>query len=182
MAGQAAIGVMVSLVQLVSAAISLRLRSAQSGRTPEEVSAFVCFAFATCLLCISLVAHSWLVRTPAYEILISPIEQRMRTDKLEERQALLSSSYVARATKPKQETASARIIRVARANVIYELAVACVFIVTLVCPFLVGFRKFTLIHRLHIIVRLPAHYNSHHARQPVASPTSLQRHPRPSFL
>ena len=133
MAGQAAVGVVVNLVQFVSAAISLRSKSGQSGRTPEEISAFVCFAFATCLLCVSLVAHSWLVRTPAYKILIVPIEQRITRDNLEERRALLWSSDVSHATNPKKETPRERIVRVARANVISELAVAYVFIVTLVC-------------------------------------------------
>ena len=134
MAGQAAVGVVVNLVQVVGAAISLSSRrriSAQDWRTPEEMSAFMSFAFATCFLCVSLVAHCWLVRTPAYATMIAPFElRRLVAGEHEERQSLMSSSHWAQTTE--RETTRERIVRVARVNVVYEMAIAYVFVVTLV--------------------------------------------------
>jgi solute carrier family 29 (equilibrative nucleoside transporter), member 1/2/3 len=166
MAGKAAVAVMVNLVQLVGAAISLytsRRQSIQSRKTPEETSAFVSLAFATCFLCISLFAHSWLIQTPEYKILITPIKLRIvEAGQLEEHQALMSSTDPA--INPNPETARERIVRVAKANIIYEIAVAYVFIVTLVCPFhlsLADLLYFVLIH--NTIVYLPTDYSSHQA-------------------
>jgi len=182
MVGQAAPGVVVNLVHLGSAAISLHQSSetlALSGRTrtPEEIAAFVSFAFTTCILCIGLAAHRWLVRTPEYKSLIEPIEQRLvAVNEVEESQALLSSSELART--PDRENARERIVRVAKANVLYEIAVAYVFVVTLVCPF-ADLLHFMLTHRMHIIVCLPTHHISHSARQLLVSPASLQSYPRP---
>ncbi|KIL65073.1 hypothetical protein M378DRAFT_10965 [Amanita muscaria Koide BX008] len=182
MAGQAAVGVVVNMVHLGSATISLHQSSkpvVHSGRTrtPEEIAAFVSFAFTTCILCISLAAHRWLVRTPAYKLLIEPIEQRIvAANELEESQTLLSSSGLART--PNREEARERIVRVAKANVLYEIAVAYVFVVTLVCPF-ADLLHFMLTHRLHTIVCLPTYHISHSARQSLVSVASLQSHPRP---
>jgi equilibrative nucleoside transporter 1/2/3 len=180
MAGQAAVAVVVNLVQLVSAAMSLRHNvgmSVHTARTPEETSAFVCFAVTTCFLCVSLFAHSWLVKTPAYKTLIVPIELRGTVGDEREYQSLLSSSSgVTRMTKRNYETTRERIIRVAKANIIYEIAVAYVFVVTLVRPFtnLLCFASCR-----DTIVCFPAHHNNDQAPQFLVFSASFQCNPRP---
>lgn len=143
MAGQAAVAVVVSLVELGSVAkvlhsavVPTSKELERNGRTPEELSAFVCFAFSTCILGVSLAAHSWMLKTPAYKSLILPIELRLLAKSSrghEERQSLLSSSVTSRRSSAfLQETTFERIVRVAKANVIYEVAIAYVFVITLV--------------------------------------------------
>jgi equilibrative nucleoside transporter 1/2/3 len=142
MAGQAAVSVVVNLVQLVGAAVSLRSRremSVQRGRTPEEISAFVSLAFTMGFLFVSFVAHGWLIRTPVYARLIAPLERRLLSAaNAPGTEALLASTDMARSVGPEpgpdQETATERMARVARKNIVYEIAVAYVFVVTLVRP------------------------------------------------
>lgn len=156
MTGQAAVAVVVNLVQLASVTNSIRsvnpapaLRLVAlmpigtafvSGRTAEETSSFVCLAFATCLLGVSYVSHRWLVRTAEYKSLIAPLEMRvLEVPQVEERQALLTSSRLSASESGLGwtggvESATERIIRVAKANVVFEVAIAYVFIVTLVSP------------------------------------------------
>jgi hypothetical protein len=99
MAGQAAVSVVVNLVQLVGAALSLRSRretSVQRGRTPEEISAFVSLAFTMGFLFVSFVAHGWLIRTPVYVRLIAPLERRLLAANAPGTEALLASTDMAR--------------------------------------------------------------------------------------
>lgn len=68
-------------MQLVSAAISPRLRSGEyQRRYPPSRALRLRRAF-----CSSVWSHmaGWLVRTPAYKILLVPIEQKKETYKLE---------------------------------------------------------------------------------------------------
>jgi equilibrative nucleoside transporter 1/2/3 len=138
MSGQAAVAVAVSAVQLVSSAISL---SGEDGKpsvtsvrsTPDETSAFVFFAFSSAFLGGTVFAHRVLIRMPVYKSSVQPLNPDTLSNigGTGERQTLLAS-HVREDSKLSQETNQARIFRVAKANILYEVAIAYVFVVTLV--------------------------------------------------
>jgi equilibrative nucleoside transporter 1/2/3 len=141
--GQSALAVAMSTVQLVDTAISLSSGAGAPPFTttatqpPEESSAFAFFALATCFLSVSFFALGLLVRTPAYQNVVSPLERKALscTKRTGERQILLPSPLVlqgVRSTRIEQEAPVTRIMRVARANIVYELAVAYVYLITIV--------------------------------------------------
>lgn len=149
MSGQAAVAVAVSGVQVLSAAASVHGRPSTyvSDGSPEERSAFIFLLLSTIFLIFSAMTYGWLVRTPDYACVAAPLEQQSRkiSDEVvnsSERIGLVSS----RPTGLSDEKANA--IRVAKANVIYEVAVAYVFVVTLVSltlpAFIVLFRNVVL--------------------------------------
>ncbi|KAG6866489.1 hypothetical protein C0991_003033 [Blastosporella zonata] len=136
MSGQAAVAVVVSSVQLLSSALFIWKA------TPEEVSANaidgqaeknsarVFFALSTLFLVLSTFANNVLVSKPTYKTLVGPLEQKFvpGIGSLEGAQSLVShrrDSYTSEKN---------HIMRVAKANITFELAVAYVFIVTLVGP------------------------------------------------
>jgi equilibrative nucleoside transporter 1/2/3 len=134
MSGQAAVAVAVSGVQVLSAAASVHGRPSTyvSDGSAEERSAFIFFLLSTIFLIFSAMVYSWLVRTPVYARVAAPLEQQSRKISNEvvnssEQIGLVSS----RPTGLSDENANAA-IRVAKANVTYEVAVAYVFVVTLV--------------------------------------------------
>ncbi|KAJ3790664.1 nucleoside transporter-domain-containing protein [Lentinula aff. detonsa] len=150
LAGQAAVAVVVSAVQVVSAAVSVKtatmaeFKSELTGRgerDPEERSAFIFFGLSTIFLLLSLAAHRWLISMPEYRTVVGPLEVRKQgagttrttifdppevgTNVDEQSRILISAG-------PSQFlTQKHRIWRVAKANVLYEIAVAYVFTVTL---------------------------------------------------
>ncbi|KIK08470.1 hypothetical protein K443DRAFT_128378 [Laccaria amethystina LaAM-08-1] len=133
MSGQAAVAVAVSGVQVLSAAASVHGRPSTyvSDGSAEERSAFIFFLLSTIFLIFSAMVYSWLVRTPVYARVAAPLEQQSRKISNEvvnssEQIGLVSS----RPTGLSDENANAA-IRVAKANVTYEVAVAYVFVVTL---------------------------------------------------
>ena len=149
--GQAAIAVAVNAVQLVSAAVSLSRGEepdnngggvpsilVKPGRSPEEASAFVFLALSTLFLGVSVLAHSWLLRMPAYKTLIAPMELENKvvaeaSEAETERQPLLPrNTDTLGEIGSSEESPKARIIRVAKANVVYEIAIGYAFLVTLV--------------------------------------------------
>jgi equilibrative nucleoside transporter 1/2/3 len=129
MSGQAAVGVAVSAVQLLSAYGSVRgalpspsadgtvvVESAEDdGSAAASARAF--FALSTVFLLATVGAHAWLVRLPAYASL-TDTSRGVREDPDEH---VVSS-----------KDQRSQIMRVARANWVYEVAVALVFTVTLV--------------------------------------------------
>jgi equilibrative nucleoside transporter 1/2/3 len=138
MAGQGAVGVVVSGVQMLSATASVW------GTTPETISAYVndgaaearsaliFFGLSSVFLVCTTIALGWLTAMPAYKAAIVPFEQRrkdmmLNTEELEERQGLISSGRTSVVSEGKGQ-----ILRVAKANATYEIAIAYVFIVTLV--------------------------------------------------
>jgi len=135
MSGQAAVAVAVSGVQVISAAASIwgKPRTFASDGSAEERSAFMFFALSTLFLIASGVAHRWLIRTPAYQRVAASLEREQRKtrneDSLEdERLGLISSE-------PLEVLASnvkANAIRVGKQNLPFEIAVAYVFLTTLV--------------------------------------------------
>ncbi|KAF8897201.1 nucleoside transporter-domain-containing protein [Infundibulicybe gibba] len=131
MSGQAAVAVAVSGVQVASAAASVwgEPRSYISDGSAEERSAFIFFGLSTIFLVASAGANAWLARTPIYKTVAAPLEQYQKhlsvTGTGAEHTSLISRG---------QDDASderGQIMRIAKANVIYEIAGAYVFVVTL---------------------------------------------------
>ncbi|TFK56135.1 hypothetical protein OE88DRAFT_1652758 [Heliocybe sulcata] len=137
--GQAAVGVAVSLVQVLSAAASVNDRSPNAPRDPttdgraEEKSAFVFFGLSFLFLLVSAAAYIWMTRLPAYHAVVmsedGPGKGFMRPsldsdDQTTETHGLVSGPH-------RRADTTANILRIAKANLIYELSVAYVFIVTL---------------------------------------------------
>lgn len=137
MSGQAAVGVAVSGVQVISSAISSR-RSHPSevslASSPEESSAFVFFGLATLFLLGSAVVETWLIKLPAYTSVMGQFEHINAVvngaENSDENSGLISTNQSFTQSKKDQIT------RVAKANMKYNVAVAYVFIVTLVRVFM----------------------------------------------
>lgn len=134
LSGQAAVAVAVSSVQVVSSAIFLLGASpevistnAKNG-SAEEQAAFIFFTLSTLFLGVTALAHSWLVKMPTYKTLAAPLEQKTPRGirSIEEHQVFTSSG------RNKYSNERAGILRVAKANITYEIAVAYVFVITLV--------------------------------------------------
>lgn len=135
MSGQAAVAVAVSGVQVMSAVASVwgqnneSVASYVSDGEAEEKSAMIFFALSTVFLIVSAGAHGWLVSMPAYKAVAGPLEPHKalrESGDSEERQGLVSRG-------PSSQSAeNGRIMRIAKANFVYEIAVAYVFVVTLV--------------------------------------------------
>ncbi|KAF7432835.1 hypothetical protein PC9H_004778 [Pleurotus ostreatus] len=131
--GQGAVAVVVSGVQVVSATVSTWGASQETISTyvlgdgsAEERSAFIFFGLSTLFLLFSLAAHAWLVSMPIYKTVAAPLEHKAITGSTtDEIQGLVSGH------RHEFHDEKKRIIRVARLNVTYEVAVAYVFIVTL---------------------------------------------------
>lgn len=126
MSGQAFVGVVVSGVQLLSAAASLRAANAATAQNveydegaAEARAAALFFGISTLFLCATLGTQAWLAKMPAYRAVMKPIEDAKRAG--EDEAGPLDFKHE-----------KGRILRVARANAEYEVAVAYVFAVTLV--------------------------------------------------
>jgi len=136
--GQAAVAVAVSGVQVITAAASVhgKPKSYKSDGSAEERSAFVFFALSTVFLVFSLVAHQWMIRTPVYQHVVGSLEKEVIIGGThDERRGLVSENEATVSLSSEKANA----LRVARVNITYEIAVAYVFIVTLVrlfSPFL----------------------------------------------
>lgn len=133
MSGQAAVGVVVSGVQVLSAAASIHgARIAAANAEPydagaaEARSAFLFFGLSTIFLIATIGAHAWLVRMPAYQLVVAPFEQA----KLQGQHR--GAGMLGSAGGDDAASEKGRILRVAKTNVLYEVAVAYVFLVTLV--------------------------------------------------
>lgn len=128
MSGQAFVGVVVSGVQLLSAAASLRASKAAAalnvefdeGRAEARAAALF-FGLSTVFLCATLGAQAWLAKMPAYRDVVRPMEDGGKRRRREEEEG-----------EGEMVREKGSILRVAKANIEYEVAVACVFAVTLV--------------------------------------------------
>ncbi|PPR03830.1 hypothetical protein CVT26_000828 [Gymnopilus dilepis] len=133
MSGQAAVAVAVSGVQVISAYASVhgKPRTFVGDGSAEERSARWFFSLSTLFLLFSLVAHTWMVRTPIYQHVAASLETERKVQgdagHDEERRGLVSGH----AHTSSLSSDRANSIRVAKLNVIYEIAVAYVFVVTL---------------------------------------------------
>ncbi|KAH7105264.1 nucleoside transporter-domain-containing protein [Auriculariales sp. MPI-PUGE-AT-0066] len=130
LAGQAAAGVVVSVVQLLTKYSALR---APSGSDPDDASAsanaaFWFFAFSTAFMLLSLLGHAYVARQRTFRHVLEPFESS---------QTAVTESFGAAAGMSKAELV--HIGRVTRANGIYYLTVAFVFGTTLsVYPAITG--------------------------------------------
>ncbi|KAJ7873335.1 nucleoside transporter-domain-containing protein [Mycena olivaceomarginata] len=134
MSGQAAVAVAVSGVQVFSAAVSVwglsreKIAAYVSNGEPEERSAFVFFGLSTVFLIIAAAANGWLVTMPAYKAVAGSLEQQKDVSEdgsSDELRGLVSAG------RNERSGVKGQILRVAKANVIYEVAVSLVFVVTL---------------------------------------------------
>lgn len=138
-AGQAAVAVVVSGVQVISSASSIR--GTDSGQitgdgSAEEKSAFIFFALSTIFLIASYLAQTWMIKQPVYDQVAGPLERSSQKISLgpergHARQRSLSQVSLSRAREEIAEEYPT-IKRVAKANALYEIAVALVFMTTLV--------------------------------------------------
>ncbi|KAF9452165.1 hypothetical protein P691DRAFT_756628 [Macrolepiota fuliginosa MF-IS2] len=132
MAGQAAVAVAVSGVQVMSAAASTwgKASSYTSDGSAEERSAFIFFTLSTLFLVASAGAHAWLIDMPAYKAIAAPLEQQAAKAHHAALDTITPQPLVSRG---RSEAGDDRrqAIRVAKANIIYEVAVAYVFLITL---------------------------------------------------
>lgn len=176
MSGQAFVGVVVSGVQLLSAAASIH--SAEAARAmnvsydkgaAEARAARLFFGLSSVFLCVTLAAYAWLIRIPEYNAVVRPFED-VKSNRLgnEERNPLRGEDSDAVLAPPEKDFE--QIVRVAKMNSVYEFTVAYVFVVTLVRDYYFPI-SVDLIHPL--AGRLPAHNHFH--------PTNFAFDPSPSL-
>ena len=133
MAGQA-VAVLVSGVQVSSAASVVgKSRAYISNRSAEEQSAFIFLALSTAFLLVSAGVHTWFISMPVYKLVAASLESKSKNqdDPLheEERRELIPNRSAT------LQSDKADVIRVAKINIVYEVAVAYVFLVTLVLSY-----------------------------------------------
>jgi equilibrative nucleoside transporter 1/2/3 len=141
LSGQAAIGVAVSAVQVVSSMIALRGSPPKSvlieimradGREDhvEEIAARIFFGVSAFFLCITLVAYTWLTRQPFYKSITSG--QHCRIGDPDERTALIVDDRRNTSTEP-----DSHVYQVFKQNLIFMFSIAYVLTITLVSAHLV---------------------------------------------
>jgi len=134
--GQAAVGVVVSTVQLVSAAISVWGASPKTAAggigegVAEEQAARIFFGVSILFMASTLAAHLWLTRQPLYKSTVGRADMHKPQPTIEdtdERRGLL-------AVRPSVSLSDAAsdVLQVFKANFIFMFSVACTFVVTLV--------------------------------------------------
>ena len=131
--GQAAAAVVISGVQVVSAAAFVWGKPREqvvSDGSAEERSAFIFFSLSTLFLTATAVLHRWMVRMPVYQDVAAALEKRPETLSSsvnhEETQGLMAPHE----GNTKNDTSDA--FRIAKQNAIYGVTVAYVFVITLV--------------------------------------------------
>ena len=135
MAGQAAVAVVVSGVQVISSAASVvgKPRTYISDGSAEEQSAFIFLALSTAFLIFCAGVHTWFIRMPVYKLVAASLENKSKnqhdTVREEERRELIPNGSAT------LQSDKANVIRVAKVNIVYEVAVALVFLVTLVLSY-----------------------------------------------
>ncbi|KAI0650151.1 nucleoside transporter-domain-containing protein [Trametes meyenii] len=133
MSGQAAVAVAISGVQVMSAAASVRGTRPEAvvlSSEPEEKSAFIFFGLSTVFLVVCAVVHIWLVSLPAYKSVVARAASHRRA-RSQEAAALLEESSDMSADHHRKVDEKHHVVRVAKANGVFNVAVAYVFIVTL---------------------------------------------------
>lgn len=138
-AGQAAVAVVVSGVQVISSASSIRgsVNGEVNGDgSAEEKAAFIFFALSTISLIGSYLAHNWMIKLPIYDQVAGPLERTSQKITLgpgegsSHRRSLSAVSLTRARAEVVEEYPN--VIRVAKANALYEIAVSFVFMITLV--------------------------------------------------
>lgn len=129
MSGQAAVGVLVSLIQVFSTSVGLHTSDPSRDEEASAArAAFIFFGLSTLFLVFTIGAHAWLVTTPEYKAVVVPFEAKKGIIGIdEEREALVGGGPVNRLPEKKKS----RVMEVAKMNFEYNFAVAYVFIITL---------------------------------------------------
>jgi len=135
--GQAASGVIVSVIQFISVLISVKDGhqdlNTQDFAPSQSLAAATFFGVTTVCMIAGLVAHSVLQQTPSYRTVVLAYEQGKGTiaegegqeEAPDENEPFISQSVEV------HTSGTVKLADVARANVVYNAAVACVFIITL---------------------------------------------------
>jgi equilibrative nucleoside transporter 1/2/3 len=141
MSGQAAIAIAISVVQLMSATASVHTATstaaevARENDVAAERSARAFFALAALFLFGTVAANAWMTRLDVYKAIVHEPRapkrswSRRLSQDLGEERAFLDEGEEGPLVAPE---AKGRIFEVAKRNMIYEIAVAYVFLVTLV--------------------------------------------------
>ena len=138
MSGQAAVAVVISGVQVLSAAASVHGSKPEavalaSSSEPEERSAFIFFGLSTVFLVVCAAVHSWLVSLPAYKSVVSQTMSRERLDVAEGTGLLEESASSGDDDRHHGKSGQKNhVIRIAKTNTVFNFAVGYVFVVTLV--------------------------------------------------
>ncbi|GJJ07754.1 hypothetical protein Clacol_001959 [Clathrus columnatus] len=126
--GQAAVGVLFSLVQILTSTAGVTTN--ESGDTNSKAaarSAFLFFGISTLFILFSIFMHARLVDTTEYRTIVVPFEKKPAIVSLEEeRQALVGSNGYSDSPNSKP-----RMLHVIKKNARYNFAVAYVFVATL---------------------------------------------------
>lgn len=130
MSGQAGVAIVVSIVQVLGALASTKDAVVATAQEPEEKSALAFFGLSTLFLVFSAAAQRWASNTPAYRPILRSME--LQRDVIREPIDPDESMRLVSPGRDKGHIDKARIWRVARTNAVYEMAVAYVFVVTLV--------------------------------------------------
>ncbi|KAF8579045.1 hypothetical protein K439DRAFT_1638333 [Ramaria rubella] len=133
LSGQAAVGVLVSLIQALSTGAGIRTKvgaadiNNEKDDSPAARAAFLFFGASTVFLVFSIASHAWLTTMPTYKAVVLPFEAMKGViGGDEEREALVGHRRTADHL-PKKD----RITDIAKMNSEYNFAVAYVFAVTL---------------------------------------------------
>lgn len=139
MSGQAFVGVVVSGVQLLSAAASIRASNAAKALNlefddadAEARAARVFFGVSSLFMGVTLLAYSYLIRMPEYRAVVQPFAKVAAGHSNEEERRPLQSAEDADSDVVPMEKGGSQIFRIAKMNLVYEITTAYVFIITLV--------------------------------------------------
>lgn len=134
MQGQAAVAVVVSGIQVISAIGSIwtedndpSSKAAPEGGDPASRSASVFFTISALFMVATMAGHTWLANTPDYQSVTAPLERRKYGGgTVGETTGLVSRG------RDEHDDHKSRLFRILKVNALYEIAVALVFTVTLV--------------------------------------------------
>lgn len=176
MSGQAVVAVILSAVQLISATNSLRTSQAgPADGVAEAKSARLFFGISMSFLFACGAANVWMTRLPSFRAIVpndEPWIRRRLSVSSDPRSPTLGGPH---ASVPDPTKAIwDRILSVACRNIIYELAVTYVFIVTLVSRRASLFKRTTLTDVIWDKVCLSHHHDINRPHQPGDTPTLFQ--------
>lgn len=137
LSGQAAVAVAVSSMQVLSALGSVGSRSKpsdglSSDRGKDKV-AFIFFGLSTTLfLLVAAACQKWLVSMPIYHTIAGVLEKQAQSEDGTDDEHRSLVSKVSRSSQTTAFTQRQRIWRIAKTNILFEIGVAHVLMVTLV--------------------------------------------------
>ena len=181
--GQAVVAVILSAVQLISATGSLHTSQAGPAEgVAETKSARLFFGISTSFLFACGAANAWMTRLPSFKAVVPDDEPWIRrrlslsADPRSPRSPSLGSPLLGvRDSKANWD----RIMSVARRNILYEIAVAYVFMTTLVSLSCLFIQPDSMTDVICDIVNLSHHHNIGCPRQSVDTPALIQFTPFP---